>query len=332
MKIRIEVLRNFCKEILVKIGVPEDHAQIVADHLITAEVLGQGSHGVIRLIYYQKALEEGFLNPKPRIKIIKENGGTFLVDGDNGLGQVVANATTELSIAKAAKNGICLGSAINLGHVGILSYYVLKVLKNRMIAISTTNAPAVMAAWGGKRKILGTNPIAIGMPFKNERYILFDSAMSITSRGKIMLAMQRGERIPENWALDADGKPTSDPIKALQGVLLPDGIKGYVFALFSDMLCGSLLGGKFGYQLPANFASQGGFIILVINPEFLRPYSEYIKSLEEYLKTLKNIEREIKIPGERLVKLKESEVEIEDKIIEKLKKLAHELGCDAEIK
>lgn len=334
MEVEIEVnkLKDFCKEIAISMGLPVKDGEVVADQLVSAERFGYSSHGIIRLIYYYRALKDGLLNPKPNIKVLKENSNIVLVDGDNGFGQVIATKTTELAIKKSEEYGIGFGNAINLGHVGMLSYYILKVLEREMVGIAVTNAPAVMAPLGGKRPFLGTNPIAIGMPFKKP--ILFDGAMSVTSRGKIMIAMQKGEKIPENWALDEDGSPTTDPSRAIKGALLPDGVKGYVFALFIDLICGALIGGRYGYELPPNFASQGGFSILAINPRFFRDYSDYLKSVEEYITKLKSIEGGARLPGEKsLSRMKETSkvVRIDSKIISQLNDLAKELGCSIKL-
>jgi L-2-hydroxycarboxylate dehydrogenase (NAD+) len=214
----------------------------------------------------------------------------------------------------------------------MLSYYILRVIEKEMIGIAVTNAPAVMAPLGGRKPFLGTNPISVGIPFKEP--ILFDGAMSVTSRGKIMIAMQKGEKIPENWALDEEGKPTTDPSRAIKGALLPDGVKGYAFALFIDLICGALIGGKYGHELPPNFASQGGFSILVINPRFFRNYSDYLSSVEDYITKLKSGETNVKLPGEiEFSRLKKASkvVHIDPKIASQLNDLAKELGCSVKL-
>lgn len=330
MKVDIENLERFCNEILYKIGLDREDREIVTDYLITVERLGISSHGVIRLVYYYRALKDGYLNPKPRIRILNEDSATVLIDGDHGLGQVIAAKATRMAIEKAKRGSIGFGNAINLGHVGALSYYTLMAVREGFVSVAITNAPAVMAPLGGKRAFLGTNPVSLGIPFKDGEHFLFDGSMSAASRGKIMLAMQRGEKIPENWALNERGEPTTDPAEAIKGALLPDGVRGYAIALFIDLFCGSVLGGKFGYELPSNFASQGGFSILVINPRFFRPYEEHLRSFEKYVERLRSHEN-AKLPGEiEFSKFKESirSVEIDEAIISKLNELARELGCD----
>lgn len=328
MEVEVERLKEFCNAITTSMGLPEEDAKIVSDQLVLAERLGHSSHGVVRLIYYYRALKDGYLNPKPEIRILRESSSSVLLDGDRGFGQVVATKATELAIRKSMDSGIGFGNAINLGHVGMLSYYILKVIENKMCGVAIANAPAVMAPLGGRKPFLGTNPVAIGIPFKEP--IIFDGAMSVASRGKILIAMQKGESIPENWALDEEGKPTTDPSRAIKGILLPDGVKGYAFALFIDLFCGALLGGKFGYELPSNFALQGGFSVLVINPQFFRDYSQFVTSVEEYVAKLKFGETDVMLPFEReLSRLRRASttVNLEPNIVLQLNDLARELGC-----
>jgi L-2-hydroxycarboxylate dehydrogenase (NAD+) len=188
-----------------------------------------------------------------------------------------------------------------------------------------------MAPLGGKKAFLGTNPVSIGMPYRKGS-VLFDSAMSVSSRGKILLARERGEKIPKGWAIDEEGNPTTDPEKAIKGALLPDGVKGYAIALLIDLFCGALLGGKFGHELPANFSSQGGFAILVLNPKFFRSYDEYAESFEEYVAKLREVpsEVEIRLPGESKFKAFERSkyVELGEGLLTKLKELAKQVGLD----
>ncbi len=327
-------IREFTVEILLKHGVSKQDSEYVADHLVLAELFGVNSHGIVRLPYYVDSIVKGDLNPKPEMRVIAENSTMVHIDGDNGLGQAIAAKVTEIAIKKAEKNNIGFGSAKNLGHVGMLSYYTFKAVKNDLFGVSIANAPSVMAPLGGKKAFLGTNPVSIGMPYRNGKHIIFDSAMSISSRGKILVAMEKGEKIPEGWAIDEEGNPTTDPEKAIKGALLPDGVKGYAISLIIDLFCGAMLGGKFGYELLANFSSQGGFAILVLNPKFFRDHDEYIESLEEYITKLKGVptvdHAEIRLPGESKLGLyrRAEHIELNESVFLKLKELAKQVGVD----
>jgi len=338
--VNAERIRLFVQSILQKLGVEERDSRIVADHLVLANLFGVDSHGIVRLPYYVKAIRSGKLNPSPDYKTIKESDAIVFIDGDSGLGQGVAMEVTERAIEKAESNGIGFGCAVNLGHVGMLTHYTLRVVDNRMIGIAVANAPAVMAPLGGRRAFLGTNPVAMGFPFKENRHILFDSAMSISSRGKILLAWKKGEKIPSNWAVDEDGEPTTDPEKAIRGALLPDGVKGYALALMIDLLCGAVLGGKFGFDLPSDFSSQGGFSILAISVESFRDYEDYLRDIETYIERLKSLPKmknfdEIRVPGELKFRILEERrkkgIPLDDETLASLIDLSEELGVELKL-
>jgi LDH2 family malate/lactate/ureidoglycolate dehydrogenase len=332
MKLSIKEAEKFIVEILLKCGVDYRDAQYVADHLILAELFEVKSHGIVRLPYYVDSIKKGYLNSRPEIRIIAENSVMIHVDGDSGLGQAIAARVTEIAMEKARKSAIGFGSARNLGHVGMLSYYTFKAVKENFISLSVAGSPSVMAPLGGKKPFLGTNPISIGIPYKGGRHILFDSAMSVSSRGKIILAYEKGEKIPIGWALDREGHPTTDPRKAIEGALLPDGVKGYAISLLIDVFCGAVLGGKYGYELPANFSSQGGFAILVLDPEFFRNREEYLVSLEEYIEKLKSIpsDEEIRLPGQSKLKAYErsDHILLDEKLASRLRDLARNFDVE----
>ncbi len=329
-----EDLKKFIEDALTEVGGRREDAKEVADHLVMANLFGVHTHGIVRLSYYIRAIRNGNLNPAPYPKTIKENDTMLFLDGDGGLGQSVAMEVTRRAMEKAHDNYIGMGSAVNLGHVGMLAHYIHQVVKEGMIGISVANTPSVLAPMGAKKPFLGTNPIAIGLPYRDNEHILFDSAMSVTSRGKILVAREKGEKIPDNWAVDEDGKPTTDPEKAAKGAMLPDGVKGYALSLIIDLFCGAVMGGKFGHEVPADFASQGGFTILIINPLFFRDKENYLKDLEEYLEKLKSLPtsedyQEIRVPGEsKFKKLQENKkgIQLEESTISTLNELAESIG------
>lgn len=328
-----EELKEFIEEALTKLEVKKEDAKDVADHLVLANLFGVHTHGIVRLSYYVRAMQNGSLNPASQTKIVKENDTMLFLDGDSGLGQPAAMEVTRRAIEKAHDNYIGIGSAVNLGHVGMLAHYSYEVVKEGMIGLSVANTPSVLAPMGAKEPFLGTNPIAIGLPYKEQEHILFDSAMSVTSRGKILVAREKGEQIPDNWALDEEGKPTTDPDRAAKGAMLPDGVKGYALSLIIDLFCGAVMGGKFGHEIPANFASQGAFTILVINPEFFRDKESYMEDLQDYLQKLKSLPtsedcEEIRVPGEsKFKKLEEGKkgIQLDESTVSTLNQLAESI-------
>lgn len=300
--INIEKLRKFIEELLIKVGLRDHDAIIIADHLIKANLRGVDSHGVIRIPYYVDAIEKNKINPRPNIKIIKTFGPIALIDGDNGLGHISAFKATKLAISNAKKFGISLVGVINLKHAGMLAYYIEKIINNKMIGIAIANASPNLALPGFKKPIVGTNPLAIGFPAPDGN-ILLDMAMSIVAKGKILFMAKKGEKLPVGWALNKEGIPTTDPHEAIEGMLLPiGGYKGLGLAMAIDILCGILIGGKYGLKLERSWYSQGGFIISALNIDIFKNYDEYIKEMKSYIKKMKSIPTikgtQIMLPGE----------------------------------
>ncbi len=296
-------LRRFTATCFMKYGVPPDDALLIADHLVLANLRGVDSHGVIRIPYYGEGIKKGYVKSKGEIRIVKETPTTALIDGDNYLGIPVANKATEIVISKAKLSGVAFVSARNLGHVGMLAYYTLKIARNDLIGMVTVNAPARVAPWGGSQAIFGTNPISLSFPTKGKPVVV-DMATSAIAAFKIRLAALKGERIPEGIALTKDGKPTTDPKEAYEGILLPFGTyKGYSISMVVEILSAVLSGGtlsKFVFNHPS---TQGGFFALAINPAVLRDYSDYLKDMDTLVNLIKTCPpaqgfEEVLVPGE----------------------------------
>ncbi|MEM1524906.1 MAG: Ldh family oxidoreductase [Nitrososphaerales archaeon] len=287
--IHVDELRRFTKEVFQKVGVSEDGAEIIADHFAFTNLRGIDSHGIMRTPYYIKAYEDGLINPKPKIRIIREGKNYALIDGDKSLGHIPAMRATELAIKKAKESGISIVGVVNLRHVGALSHYVSKVVEKGFIGISIANASPRMAMIGFKKAIVGTNPISIGFPRENEPPIILDMATSVVAMGKIALAAKKGERVPNGWGINKDGKVTNDPKEIIEGSVLPmGGYKGFGLAIAIDILCGIVLGGEYGLKMERTLFSQGGFIISAIDINTFRPHKDYLKEIEEYVNLLKS--------------------------------------------
>ena len=240
-------LKEFCSRILQKVGLPEPDADLTADNLVFANLRGTDTHGISRLGIYIQLIEGGVVKARPSLKILRDNGSTLLIDGDDALGQVSGGLAMKLAIERAEKSGISCVGVRNGGHLGALAYWAMKALPHDMIGICTTNTPSVLAPWGGKESGLGNNPFAIAAPTGNEMPLVLDMALSIVARGNLFLASREGKKIPEDWAIDKNGKPTQDPNKALEGSVLPIGAyKGSGIAIMIDVLCGVLMGSAFG--------------------------------------------------------------------------------------
>jgi len=333
--VKADDLRKFAHEVLVKVGVPDEYAKIVADHLVLAELRGISSHGIMRLPLYVEGIMKGEINPKPQIKIIREGMVHALIDGDNGIGQVVAFKATNIAISKAKKIGIGIAGARNLRHVGMLAYYIMKIIENEMIGVAMANASPTVAPLGCKRPITGTNPLAIGFPVRDKPPIILDMATSIVARGKILAAIKKGEKIPEGWAMNKEGKITTDPKEAAEGILLPfGGYKGFGLALIIDIISGIMTGGNYSLKMRRGWYTQGGFFVAAIRIDIFRPYDEYLREIKEYIErvkatpTVKGVE--VLLPGEpefrTYIKRLESGLPIDEEIFNELKNLANKFN------
>jgi len=307
--IMADELREICKKILVKLGVPENDAFIVADSTVKADLRGVSSHGIFRFPSYIPRIQKGLINLNPKIKAIVEGNSYVLLDGDNGLGQAIGVKASELAVKKAKESGIGFILIRNTNYMGMMAYYTLKIVEHEMIGLATCNAPAFMAPWGGRERKLGTNPLSIAAPIGKEFPFVLDMATTATSVGKIRVAAQKEEKIPEGWALDAEGRPTTDPNEALKGVLLPmGGPKGYGLALAIDIVCGVLSGASFGSKLPhpifdlTTFPNLGAVIAAININSFMR-LEEYYRRVKELIDDIKSCKpaqgfSEVLIPGE----------------------------------
>ncbi len=333
-----EKLRKFSNEVLIKVGVPKEYAEVVTDQLVLANLRGVDSHGIIRLPLYVKGIVRGEINPSPMIKVLKDGGPYALIDGDNGVGQPVALKATELAIKKAKDFGVSAVGIKNLKHIGMLGYYTMKIAENNMLGVVTANASPNIAPLGCKKPITGTNPIAIGFPVRGRPPIILDMAMSVVARGKILVAAHKGEKIPEGWAMNKEGVITTDPKEAIEGILLPfGGYKGFGLALVVDILCGIVLGGGYSLKMSRGmFYSQGGVFIGVIDINSFRPYEEYLEEIAEYVDLIKSTPTaegfEVLMPGEpehrTYLNRVASGIPVDEETFKELKELSIKYGVE----
>ncbi|MDD3655231.1 MAG: Ldh family oxidoreductase [Atribacterota bacterium] len=239
-------LYDFCLACFLKIGLSEEHAGILSDTLVQANLRGVDSHGVLRLPVYIERSRIGLISYQKDINIISKNLCVSLIDGENNFGQIVAYYGMKEAIKKAdqKETGIGFVGISHTNHMGMAAYYAMMAAKKGMVGIAMSNSPATVAPWGGAQPMLGTNPIAIAIPAGKEYPVVLDMATSLVARGKIRLALDNKQEIPLGWALDLDGNPTTDPQKAIKGALLPfGGPKGYAISLiiqiFSTILSNS---------------------------------------------------------------------------------------------
>jgi L-2-hydroxycarboxylate dehydrogenase (NAD+) len=254
----VETLREFCARVFMYFRVSKSDATQAADVLAAADLRGIDSHGVARMSSYVGLLSEGLVNPEPQVSLVRSTPSTATVDGDNGLGLVVGPRANQMAIDMAEKAGSGWVSVMNTNHFGIAGYYVLQTVARDMIGWAMTNSTAIVAPLWGIERMLGTNPIAVAFPGKNEPAIVIDMATCTAAYGKIEIALRKGEKIPVGWAIDNQGRVTTQPADVLAGgALLPlgsdrerGGHKGYGLAVMVDLLSGALSGANWGPFAP----------------------------------------------------------------------------------
>lgn len=247
---RHEAMFDYACRVLERLDVPPADAREVAGCLVKAELRGVDSHGLVRLPVYGRRVQAGVVKARPALRVIASGSAAALVDGDNGLGPVVGARAMEAAIDLARARGTGFVGVRQSNHFGPAAYYVEKAVRAGCIGVAISNAPPNMAPFGGKARFLGTNPVAVGIPAGDEPPLIFDASTSVVARGKIIVAAHKGTPIPDGWAIDPDGHPTTDPALALAGSVLPfGGPKGSAISFIIDIFCGVLTGAAFALHL-----------------------------------------------------------------------------------
>jgi LDH2 family malate/lactate/ureidoglycolate dehydrogenase len=251
-----EELMDFVVRYMTTLGVPENDARIVGEVLISADMRGVESHGLIRLgSYYGNRILKKFIDPKTPYKILKDTPTTALIDGGNGCGQVVSFNAMQMCIAKAKQSGLGAITVNNSNHFGIAGFYSMMALEHDMIGFCMTNSQPLVSPTYGRTAVLGTNPISVAVPSGKKYPYVLDMATSAVAYGKIQLYEKKKEEIPVGWGVDEEGRVTTDPTKIKpggHGALLPlggmditAGYKGYGLAMLVEILCSTLSGGNY---------------------------------------------------------------------------------------
>jgi len=304
-----EALARFCASAFQEMGVPSGDASLVADTLIQADLRNVGTHGVSRLRGYVDRLKAGGMVAQPRMSVISDGGATLLLDGGNGIGQVVAARAMGLVIERAKSHGIASVGVRNCNHVGALAYYPRMGLAENLICFAVSGSAPMMAPWGGLDKLLSTAPWSIAIPAGEELPIVVDFSCTSMNVLKAGTMAERGEELPPGIALAADGQPTRDPAEALKGVILPiGGHKGYGLMLALDVLSSLLTGANYSTGIPRPnelTRPQGiGLLMLALRIDRFMPVQEFKARVDDLIRKLKGSRRvpgvqKILIPGER---------------------------------
>lgn len=300
--LKAEEVRITAEQALSRAGVQSNRAAMQVDLWLDAELRGVPSHGLLRLERLVQRIEKNLADPHA-VGVHEWRGSSFLaVDGQNGLGPVVANAALEEITARAKETGIAVAAIANSQHIGMLAWYAERVARRGQVALVLSTSEALVHPWGGRKALLGTNPISIGIPTGEPDPFVMDTATSIVSMGEIHDRAHRGEAIPPEWALDEDGNPTIDAEAAKRGAIAPFGqAKGYALGLAFELLVASLAGAALGTEvhgtLDADHLSNKGDVFIVVD----RARTD---GLSAYLELIRHAEpasgfRSVLVPGER---------------------------------
>ena len=274
-------------------GMSDDDAHLLADTLVTADLGGTHSHGVMRVREYVKKLTVDGVDPRGRPVIVKDSGACIVVDGSNSMGQIGAHFAMSEVIERADKQGIAAAGVRGSNHCGAMGYYALQAARHDMIGLATTNSLPTMAPWGGAERILGINPLGVAIPAKHAHPIVFDAAFSGSSHGKIRIHQQKGLLLPEDWALDSQGRPTTDPAEAMNGLLMPiGGHKGTALALvmgiMSSMLSGSAYGTELGNMEDGPNAGEDGHFMAAIKVSAFEDADRFKERIDKAIDEIHN--------------------------------------------
>mgnify|MGYP005754177073 FL=1 len=309
--VQADALRHFVADLFVAQGVPERDALTVADCLVEANLRGVDTHGVFRAPAYLERLRRGHVNPKPAFKVDAVATCAAAMDADNALGAVAGTHAMSAAIDLARDHGIGAISIRHSNHYGMAAYYVLQAIQAGLIALTFTNASPALPPWGGRRPFFGTSPLAVGVPGGEGGPFVLDMAMTVLARGNVYVAAKHGERIPEGLALDAEGRPTTDPQALIDGgTMLPfGGVKGAALSMLMDILGGVLSGAAFAGRvanphMDLDRPQDVGHLFLCIQPNLFLPGADFAGRMDELIDRTKAEPKaqgfdEILIPGER---------------------------------
>ncbi len=333
---------QFIAKALVANDVPSADALIVAQLMVRSDLVGADGHGLFRLPAYIKRIRAGGINLTPNIRIEREKGATALINGDNALGHLVMNKAVEVAIEKVKEHSVCWVGSHYGNHSGAASVYVRKLAEQGFIGIYMAVGNANhMAPWGGIDLLLSTNPIAIAVPAGDHPMVLLDIATTVAAYGKVKLAAQKGESMPDDWMIDRQGQPITDPKRSSEGSLLPiGGYKGYGLAVMIGLLAGALNNAAVGkgtidFNAHHDLITNTGQTIIAIDPSAFGDKQEFINRVIALVNDLKSSStlpgvKEIRVPGEGAAKMMAERmhqgIPITPELLESLNSCAKECG------
>ncbi len=309
VRIPIKRLEQAASRVLQAAGVPKPSADTVAKVLLFADQRGIESHGISKLPIYVKRIQDGGIDPIAIPAVIGGKGAIVCIDGKNALGPVAGVFGMEQALQAARNHGIGVASVRNSNHFGVTAYYSMMALPEGMIGFAFSNANPTVAPWGGKQALVGTSPLSIAIPSASGLPFVIDMATTTVARGKIILYARNKKPLPPGWALDSEGRETTDPEVALKGLLTPlGGAKGSGLALTIDILCGMLSGAKYltevGHLYTGTDRPQGiGHLFLALQIDAFLPRKRFLDEMDRYIERIHSCPRaegveRIYVPGE----------------------------------
>lgn len=308
LRVGVDALRDFATRCYEALGLAPAAAALLADTLVQADLWGHASHGVMRLFWYAKRLETGATRAGAEPEPEEDPAALSLMDGGDGVGQVVAKAAMVQAIRAAKAHGIGAVAVRNSGHFGTAMYFTRMAAQAGCIGFLSTNASPAMAPWGGREKRIGNNPFSWAAPAGRHPPMMVDMANTAVARGKLYAAKARGAAIPAGWAIDADGRVTTDPSAGIAVTILPmAGHKGYALTFAMEVLSGVLSGSAFAPSVVGPYAAEGrsgaGHFALAVDIARLRPLAAFEADMESLIAAMKSAPRadgvaEIFYPGE----------------------------------
>jgi L-2-hydroxycarboxylate dehydrogenase (NAD+) len=343
-RVPVDQLRGFAEAVLVALDVLPEHAATTAQRLVEADLRGRTGHGLIRLPPYCARIRAGGYNLRPTIQVRRDTPVSALVDGDNGLGQVVVTTAVELAIDKARQSGIGWVGTVHSNHAGAAGVYTAMAVQAGLaamyFAVANSNG---MPPWGGRERLLGTNPLAVAFPARDAAPFELDIATTVASHGTIEVKARAGEPLPEGWVVDTEGRPVTDPQRAGEGFLLPiGGYKGAGLNFMIGALAGIMTGAAFGrdvveFRSDHTTPTNTGQAVIVFRPDLWEDREDYDRRMDAVLADFRGSEsmtdQPVRLPGDsardRIATNLREGVPVPAPLLARLRDLADDLRVDA---
>jgi LDH2 family malate/lactate/ureidoglycolate dehydrogenase len=344
-RVKPDRLLDFCAAVYASVGMPKADARLVADTLVQADLWGHQSHGVLRLGWYLDRVRNKVMNPVTKPKFVVDAGAIALIDGHDGVGHVLTVLATKEAVKRAKKHGIGAVGVRNSNHFGTCMYYTMMGARAGCVMFLTTNGGPAMAPWGGRKKIIGTNPWSVAAPVGKRAPFVVDMANTGVARGKIYLARNKRLPIPLGWAINNAGEPTTDPQEAIDGIILPMAEhKGYAIATMVDVLSGVLTGSGFLSNVHSPYKtaekSNCGHLMIALDVKAFQPLKKFNARMEQFADEIKAVPTakgfdEVFYPGEIEAnndkRNRRDGIPFPDDTLADLKRIAQETGLEARL-